>query len=166
VDNIVATHKPDYFIFEESGFLIWLRDDPWFVELKDRVRLLLHKTHSANKNSMEYGVQSLAGDFEFKRISLPYGDPVAQDMTKMLCEEALLYGSNTPTDLLMALWFVKYNYKKLAPLGHLPTRIRGAAASGWSWMGKLKDKKNTQDAAYARWQKDKKKRQEELTKVG
>lgn len=166
VDGLIAEFKPDYFIFEESGFLAWFRDDPWFVNLKDRVKLILHKT-GVNKNNAEYGVQSLASDFEFERISLPYGDEAGRRMSDLLSGEALMYPDGDTNDLLMALWFVKFNYKKLSPLRFLPTRVRGAGVGGgWSWMHKMRERKDTQDAAYKRFQKEKAKRREELSKVG
>ena len=152
-DRLIDTYHPDYFIFEESGFLAWFRDDPWFVEVDQRVKLLLHKT-GVNKNSMEYGVQSLAGDFEFARISLPWGDEDGRRMTEMLANEALMYPAGDTTDLLMALWFIKFNYQKLAPYQFLPTRIRGGTGKGWSWLKNRGG--NAQDEHYRRWQQERK----------
>ena len=156
VDRIITTAEPDYLIFEESGFLTWFRDDPWFMELTGRVRFVRHHT-GVNKNSKDYGVESLAGDFEFERISLPYGDEDGRQMSDMLANEALTWypGVKEGYDLLMALWFVKFNYRKLAPVRTLPTRVRGGSGAGWSWMTKLRQKKETDEAAYRRWQKDK-----------
>jgi hypothetical protein len=120
-----------------------------------------------NKNNAEYGVQSLASDFEFERISLPYGDETGRRMSDLLSNEALMYPDGETNDLLMALWFVKFNYKKLSPLRFLPTRVKGAGiGGGWSWMNKMKQKQDTQDAAARRWKKAEAQRREELTKVG
>lgn len=141
-DRLIAIHHPDYFIFEESGFLAWFRDDPWFLDIQKRTKLLLHKT-GVNKNSMEYGVQSLAGDFEFQRISLPYGNEEARRMTEMLANEALIYPAGDTSDLLMALWFVKFNHRKLAPVRMLPRRVRGTSEGGWSWLRQMKPKSRT-----------------------
>jgi len=170
VDRIVESQKPDYFIFEESGFLRWFRDDPWFEHIKNRVRLKLHRT-GVNKNSMDYGVQSLAGDFEFARISLPYGDDIGRRMTDMLANEALVYPDGDTSDLLMALWFIKFNYQKLSPVHHLPTRRKGGKGQGgWSFLAKMRSDKNTQDEAYRRWRRAQSRRnaaenQEEMRKV-
>jgi len=166
VDEIINRAKPDYFIFEESGFLHWFRDDPWFMELKDRVKLELHHT-GANKNSMEYGVQSLAGDFEFKNLSFPYGDDEARRMSDLVSGEALIYPYGETTDMLMALWFIKFNYKRLSPVRFLPTRVKGTEGrdTTWSWYKQLKGKKNTQEAAYQKYKADKAKRQAEMRKV-
>lgn len=153
-DRLIAQYRPDYFIFEESGFLAWFRDDPWFVEIKDRVNLILHKT-GANKNSMEYGVQSLAGDFEFQRISLPYGDDDARRMTEMLANEALQYPDGETYDTLMALWFVKFNYKQLRPaLSHLGNYRQGKGQrGGWSFLKGLKQPREAPEFAYRELQK-------------
>lgn len=165
-DEILDRARPDYFIFEESGFLHWVKDDPWFMAIKNRVRFLLHHT-GVNKNSMEYGVQSLAGDFEFGNLSFPYGDDVGRRMTDMLTAEALVYPHGDTTDLLMALWFVKFNYKKLAPIRALPTKLgnRAGPAGGWSWLKGIKDRKNTQDDAYRRFQLEKARAQQDQRKV-
>ena len=155
IDQILQTQKPDYFIFEESGFLAWFRDDPWFVDLKNRVKFLPHHT-GVNKNSQEYGVQSLASDFEFERISLPYQDDTGKRMTDMLANEALTYPSGETNDLLMALWFVKFNYVKLRPLmKNLGSHRQGKGQrGGWSFLRGLKDnKKQTEAFAYRELQK-------------
>ena len=106
-------------------------------------------------------MQSLAGDFEFTRISLPYGDDTAKRMTDLLVDEAIIYPSGATNDLLMALWFVKFNYKKLMPTHNLPTRRKGSGTGGgWSWLKQMKGQRNPQDEAYRRWRK-----QDETRKV-
>ena len=142
VDQLIAIHNPDYLVFEESGFLAWFRDDPWFMELGNRVRFVRHHT-GVNKNSLEYGVQSLAGDFELKHISLPYGDPLGIEMTNMLEDEAIIYPDGDIYDCLMALWFLKFNYKALAPVNNMmPTRVRGSGTGKtWPWFTEYKRKK-------------------------
>jgi hypothetical protein len=120
------------------------------MALKDRVRLMLHHT-TAKKNSMEYGVQSLASDFEFSRISLPYGDDTARRMSDMLANEALMWPDGDTSDLLMALWFVKFNYKSLRPTYFLPTRRKGSTGGGWSWMSKMKAENDTAEVGYKMW---------------
>ena len=149
VDEIIDRAHPDYFIFEESGFLKWFNEDPWWVELQDRISVTLHHT-GMNKNSQEYGVQSLAGDFEFQNISLPYGDAEGKKMTDLLLDEALVYPSGATDDILMALWFAKFNYKKMSPVRYLPTSTRGAGGGAWSWLKKRSDK-SAQDQHYERW---------------
>lgn len=136
VDEILRRAHPDYFVFEESGFLRWFQEDPWWQRIGDQVKVFLHHT-GVNKHSTEYGVQSLAADFEFGRISLPYGDEVGQRMSDMLGGEALSYPDGATTDLLMALWFVKYKYRKMNVVRALPSRIGGAPGSstgGWSFL--------------------------------
>jgi len=166
-DRLMALYKPDYFIFEESGFLMWMREDPWFVEIENQVRFIRHKT-GVNKNSMEYGVQSLAGDFEFQRISLPYGDDAGRRMTDILANEALQYPDGDTYDTLMALWFVKFNYKNLVPIGQRGSYIGGlkAAGSGWGYLKDLRKKKDTADEAYKEWHRNRKKQEKEMSRVG
>jgi len=148
-DRLMMLYKPDYFIFEESGFLMWMRDDPWFHQIKDRVNFIRHKT-GVNKNHAEYGVQSLAGDFEQERISLPYGDDGGRRMTEILVNEALQYPDGETYDTLMALWFVKFNYRDLKPKGQKGSYTR-AGAQPWGFLKDIRKKQDTADQAYKEW---------------
>lgn len=169
VERIISESHPDYFIFEESNFISWVKEDPWFAELEGRIHYVRHHT-GVNKNHAEYGLQSLAADFELARLSFPYKDAIGQRMTDMLFREALEYPDGQYNDLLMALWFIKYNYKRLAPPNNMmPTRVRGMGGdSTWSFIKQLKRKKqDSQDARYRAWQKAKeKKRDDERVSVG
>jgi len=81
------------------------------------------------------GIQSLAIDFEFGRIRLPYGDVEARGQSLMLKAEATQYPHGRTDDLLMALWMLKWNYRDLWLLkprarpnpgwGPLPPEVRG-----------------------------------------
>lgn len=162
VDKIINACHPDYLIFEESGFLAWFRDDPWFRELRSRVHYVGHHT-GANKNTMEYGVQSLAGDFEFKRISFPYGDPEGKRMTDLLISEAVIYPFDDTYDTLMALWFVKFNYKDLRPRvarpGHIQTKRK--IAKTYAFMNQLRNRKNQEEEAMKRYREQRARERQE-----
>lgn len=115
IGRCIREYKPDYFIFEQAAAQRWLFEDPIFEGLKPLVRTIPHNTGS-NKGDPDMGVESLAGDFEFATISLPYGDEAGRQMSGLLEAEARVWPSVRATsDVLMALWFIKWNYKKLRP---------------------------------------------------
>ena len=39
-----------------------------------------------------------------------------------------MWPNGNTDDIVMALWFIKYNYKRLIPVRTLPTRMRSAGA--------------------------------------
>ena len=120
--------KIDYLIFEESTFSRWLYEHPAFEQLKDRFRILGHNT-GRNKADPELGVWGMASDFEFGRVRFPYGDAESRAQSEQLIEELMLWPNGNTDDILMALWFIKFNYKRLIPIRALPTRMRGRRAS-------------------------------------
>lgn len=134
VEKILSAYKRhqfDYLVFEESGFAKWFFEDPLFQSFKDHFRIVKHKTN-INKNDREYGLQSLAADIEFNRISFPYGDSEGKRMTELWAREALEYPEGETDDILCATWFPKWNYKKLKPVrGAQPTNAPGV---GWSFL--------------------------------
>ena len=140
--RIWHSYNIDYLVFEQSTFSKWFFEDPVYQELRENFRTIKHKT-AANKHDAEYGIQSLAGDFEFNRISLPYGDSEGIKMTDLLGKEALHYPDGDYDDILMALWFIKYNWKRLRPVNvdMAPT----APGDGWSWMEQMKRKDRSKD---------------------
>jgi hypothetical protein len=81
---------------------------------KRTMRIIPHMT-SRNKGDAEYGLESLARDFEFGHIVCPYGDADSRAMTELLFEEARSYPEAQYDDILMALWFVKWNWRQLLP---------------------------------------------------
>lgn len=136
VRRIADSYDIDYLVFEQSTFSKWFFEDPFFMEARNRFKVIKHKTN-INKNDAEYGVQSLPADFEFNRISLPYGDYDGQKMSDLLASEALPYPFGDYDDILMALWFVKFNWRRLRPLDKTP--VRSKPGDGWSWMEKMKE---------------------------
>lgn len=114
ISRCLAQYKPDYFIFEDVSFIQWLKEDPFYQEIEKRVRVIPHQT-GKNKGDIDMGVESLAREVEFGYIRLPYGDDYGKSCTEALKEEADSFPHGNTTDLLMALWFIKWNYKKLLP---------------------------------------------------
>lgn len=114
VERCIDMYQPQYFIFERNAAQRWLLQDPSMERLRRRIQVLAHDT-GRNKGDPVLGIESLSVDFEFGRVHLPYGDPEAKAMSELLIQEALSYPQGLTDDLLMALWFIKFNYSKLVP---------------------------------------------------
>jgi hypothetical protein len=123
LERCIDTYHPDFLIIEHSTYTNWLHEDPLFQSLSRRTTILGHNT-GKNKGDPNLGVESLGGDIEFARLSLPYGDEAGRQMSRLLEEEANVWPHGRHDDVLMALWFVKWNYKRLIPRGILPTTFR------------------------------------------
>jgi hypothetical protein len=68
-------------------------------------------------------------------VRLPYGDEESRKASDLLISEALAYDNGQTDDVLMALWFIKPNFRQIMPLEHIATRFnRGLAISG-TWKG-------------------------------
>lgn len=116
----------DYLIFEESTYSHWLYEHPAFEQLKSRFRIIGHNT-GRNKGDEEMGVWGMGSDFEFGRVRFPYADAESRSMSEKLINELLTWPNGDTDDMVMALWFIKFNYKRLIPLRALPTVMDG----GW-----------------------------------
>lgn len=114
LEEMLDRFKVDYLIVESSTFFRWITDSVWFETLRKRVKIIEHHT-GVNKNDMELGADSLAVDFEMGRIRLPWGSPEARDQSQLLITEALNWPLSKTYDVFMALWFIKWNRKKLRP---------------------------------------------------
>ena len=114
IQRTIATYKPDYFVFEDVSFIQWLKEDPYYDELQKRVRVIPHQT-GRNKGDPDMGVESLAREVEFGYIRLPYGDQFGRDCAGLFEEEANAFPHGQTSDILMALWFIKWNYRKFIP---------------------------------------------------
>ena len=112
--RVSALYKPDYFVFEQNAAQRWFLQDPQLDEFRQRVRVIPHNT-ARNKGDPVLGIQSLAVDFEFGRVRLPYATPEARLNSEMLISEALSHPYGQTDDLLMSLWFLKFNYARLVP---------------------------------------------------
>ena len=85
--------------------------------------------------------QGMAVDFEYGRFRFPYGDAESRAMTESLFDEARMYPQGETDDLLMALWFIKWNLMRLAPqyscktsrsTWHVPPRL--TKTKTWPWL--------------------------------
>jgi hypothetical protein len=145
IETLLQVYAPvDYLVWEWSAVSNWLAQDPWYIELSKNVRVMPHKTHGKSKGDPQYGLQSLAIEFEFGRIRLPYGDAEGRRLTESLLEECYIWPEGEYDDQLMALWFIKYVSRALFP-GHtmtdeldwkdtsFDTTEFGDAAWEWEW---------------------------------
>lgn len=142
IERVIDWYGPQYFIFEQNAAQRWLLQDPTMDRLRKRIRVLPHVTNR-NKGDSTLGVESLAVDFEFGRIRVPYADAESRSMSEMLFKEALEYPQGETDDLLMALWFIRFNYSRLAPRSSDSVvdnksrgrgfRVPGRLSSGWGW---------------------------------
>ena len=130
--SFVLTYRPDFLIYEDVGVTQDLEEETWFQDLRRLTNIIPHRTTGHNKGDPEAGVESLSIDFDNQNISTPYGDEKAKAATDALEAEAYLYPNGT-YDKLMALWFVKWNRKRLIPRGALPTRF--ADYKPWKGVG-------------------------------
>lgn len=138
--SAVDRYEPHYFVFEQNAAQRWLLQDPVMDSLRQRVTVIPHNT-GRNKGDPVLGVQSLAVDFEYGRIRLPYGDPESKHMSHLLIDEAKTWPQGETDDLLMALWFCKFNYRSLVPRNaytgarqgrafHVPPRLMAGFTPG------------------------------------
>ena len=140
IDRCIALYNPDYFIFEQVAAQRWFLQDREMERIRQRLTVLPHTTNR-NKADPTLGVESLALDFEFGRIRFPYGDAESKQMSELLFDEARTWPQGMTDDLLMALWFIKYNYIRMSPRGNLTAsneaqkrNIPPRLLRGWSWM--------------------------------
>lgn len=145
----IRQYQIDYFIFEESTFLHWFKEDPFFEEVQRRCRFIPHNTNR-NKGDPELGFHSIAGDFEFGRIRLPGGDEAGRRMAEMIVAELLAYPRGT-YDLSMALWFIKWNRRRLRPLAGQPDHFDGAKPGERTWRRFRKTAKETEGQRIKQW---------------
>jgi hypothetical protein len=127
LDRLCAIYRPTWLVFE-INLARHLRENPEFLALKTRygVRMKEHSTQR-NKADPQLGIESVAIDFELGRIRLPYGDVESRSQTIALKAEATQYPHGRSDDLLMALWFVKWNYRGL----RLPRILGPQRETGW-----------------------------------
>lgn len=114
IHRVIKNYRPDYFIFEQNAAQRWLLQDPEMERLRGKVMVLPHTTNR-NKADPVLGTASLAVDFEFGRVRLPFGDSDAKQSTQFLLDEAFTWPQGQTDDVLMALWFIKFNHNRLAP---------------------------------------------------
>jgi len=115
IQSMLKNYGPvDYFIFEQNAAQRWLLQDPAMDRIRAKTMVLPHTTNR-NKGDPTLGVGSLAVEFEFGRIRLPYGDAEGKEMSQLLLDEVMTWPQSQTDDILMALWFIKFNYMRLVP---------------------------------------------------
>lgn len=124
--RIGAEYHPSYMIAEVNAAQKWLLQDQEFKlwSQANDIRVIPHTT-GRNKSDPDYGVKSLATDFEFGRIRLPWGDHSSRENVKILIEEATTHPYGATDDVLMALWFMRCNFHRLVPRVHTTGPSRG-----------------------------------------
>lgn len=121
INRVLKQYAPvDYFIFEQNAAQRWLLQDPEMEKIRNRCMVIPHTTNR-NKGDSVLGTASLALDFEFGRIRLPYGDAEGKLSSQLLIDEAMTWPQGQTDDVLMALWFIKFNYQRLVPRKNLKT---------------------------------------------
>jgi hypothetical protein len=136
IEEMTAQHGPSICIFEQNS-ASWLKEDPAWNRISAMFNYppIAHVT-SINKRNTEFGVWSLASDFEAGRIRFPYGNKESRETSALLIDEALAYPNGYTDDVMMALWFIKWNYRSLIPREFLPTsfsKVFGVGNSTGSW---------------------------------
>lgn len=142
-ENLLTTidrYKPQYFIFEKNIAQYWAKGDPFIEEIRSRCKVLAHTTSGQNKFDLETGLESLGYDFETANIRLPYGSPESKSTSNLLEREARGWTreGRLRDDVLMALWFIKFNYKKLYPTDQLQDHFQGTIPVEPEWRRKLR----------------------------
>jgi hypothetical protein len=134
IEELRSLHSPSICVFEENSFKN-ISERPEWNRIVPLFRRVVYQKTANNKNDTELGIWSLAADFEMGRIRLPWANEESREKSKYLVTEALSYPNGQTTDVLMALWFIKWNFKKLMPLENLPTRFSRPWATASSWKG-------------------------------
>jgi hypothetical protein len=126
-------HRPGALIFE-SNSVKWLREDVVWNQVDELFNhnIVGHST-GANKNDKLMGVWSLAADIEAGRIRFPYADVESATTSRFLIDEMLSYPNGRTDDVLMALWFIKFNYRSLIPNDFWHGHFLGANRSQNPW---------------------------------
>jgi hypothetical protein len=117
----------------ETNSAKWLHEDVAWHRLTAMfpAPVIGHNTTRWNKNDTLLGVWSLAADFESGRIRFPMAEGASRDTMSLLIDEILAYPNGQTDDILMALWFIKANYRKLMPRGFMPTHFEGGGGKSW-----------------------------------
>ena len=133
IEYIQDAYHPTHCIIEENS-VKWLKEDPAWQILSPMFQTVIAHNTGRNKADPDMGVWSLAADFERGRIRLPYGDADGRNASEFLIREALAYPNGQTDDVLMALWFIKYNHKRMRPMQPSnPNKWRGFGThGGWS----------------------------------
>ena len=113
--DLWTLYRPQAVVFEQNS-VKWLHEDPEWNRVTSMFTTVVNHTTGQNKNSEEMGVWSLASDVQQGRLRFPYADPDSAATSKLLIDEMLAYPrQNKTSDVLMAAWLIKFNYRFLIP---------------------------------------------------
>lgn len=108
-------YRPQAVVFEQNS-VKWLHEDPEWNRITSMFTTVINHTTGQNKNSEEMGVWSLASDVQAGRIRFPAATPEDLAVSRLLIDEMLAYPrANKTSDVLMAMWLQKFNYRFLIP---------------------------------------------------
>lgn len=158
IDQLIAMYNPDYLIIEDSAVSKWIFQDPWYETAKYRVHVRAHNTNAKNKGDSEWGVQSLAIDFEMGRIRFPWGDAEGRIMSNTLLTEMYAYDAidKGRDDSIMALWFIRFSHRSLVPNLQLEGGFSGAKRRTSPVVRRALGKRDSDDAIVDWYRKQKK----------
>ncbi len=113
--DLWSEYHPQAIVFEQNS-MKWLEKSPEWNKVTSMFTTVINHTTGQNKNSEEMGVWSLASDVQSGRLRFPYADPDSVAVSKLLIDEMLAYPrQNKTSDVLMAAWLIKFNYRFLIP---------------------------------------------------
>ena len=108
-------YRPQAVVFEQNS-VKWLHEDPEWNRICSMFITVIDHTTGQNKNSEEMGVWSLASDVQQGRIRFPAATPEDLAVSRLLIDEMLAYPrQNKTSDVLMAMWLQKFNFRFLIP---------------------------------------------------
>lgn len=106
----VLGHPLEHVIFEQAAaqrFVIPQMQD--WARTQNRLLIVSHDTHAANKNHTDYGVQSVAPLWLHGEVRLPYRSETDRETVKPLIREVTTWPDGATDDCVMAHWFAVYN---------------------------------------------------------
>ena len=113
--DLWSVYRPQAVVFEQNS-VKWLHEDPEWNRVTSMFTTVVPHNTGQNKNSEEFGVWSLASDVQSGRLRFPWGDPDSIETSRLLIDEMLAYPrENKTSDVLMAMWLIKFNYRFLIP---------------------------------------------------
>jgi len=94
IKRMNRNYRPDIIVVEANAFQRLFVD---LLEEEGLENVVPHVTTAGNKNNFEFGLPSLAVDFERGRIILPYGDDISKAVTDLIIGEfgSIAFTENT-----------------------------------------------------------------------
>jgi hypothetical protein len=140
LERIAQTYRPTVLIVEVNAMAKWLAEDSWTEEYKRRhsIRVIAHSTQR-NKSDPALGTMSMGADFEFGRIRIPYAGEHTRAAVGDFLDELLAYPDGRRDDMVMSLWFIKNNHRKLRAKGR-----SGPIAMDWTIPNRMLSRKRAQ----------------------